>query len=1191
MKGRDRLFLKQLNIFGFKSFAEKATIDFVPGVTAVVGPNGSGKSNITDALRWVLGEQSAKSLRGSRMEDVIFAGSDSRKPLNIAEVSIILDNGSGLLPIDYNEVSVKRCVYRTGESEFFINGSRCRLKDIMDLFTDSGLGKEAFSIISQGKVDQILNSKPEERRAIFEEAAGVLKYKQRKLKAEDKLSETEDHLNRVNDILHELDSQLAALQSQAEKAKVYLDRKRLKEMYEIALTVHQLEELYKEWELLNSEWEKHSEGEKSLGAGVRQMESALEEERAKRDRLDEAIHSLQDALLGVSGELEKLEGTHQVLEERKKHTNGLISQAQISVKEAGAKIRELQKELESARKQKDDKDRQIHHIQEELERKEKELGFFDDRIEKNIESLKSDYVERLNHRASEKNRLQYLENQLKRQEIKLQKADESYQKYKEEYKEINRKLSNKKERLGELVQTMESAVRKEKELVQQFDELKAEMDKQQSVLMESFRAADKLKAQKESLESLAEDYAGYFQGVREVLKAKRMLPGIEGAVAELIDVPKELETAIETALGSAVQHVVVKTEGDGRKAIEFLKKNRLGRATFLPLDIMQPKQLQKEKISLLHQQRAFVGIASQLIRFDKQYESAIGNLLGNVIIAKDLQGATELARLLQYRFRIVSIDGDVINPGGMMTGGHSKQKRSSLVGRKNEIARIKKELLAANKTISSDKEKADRLKEELQACRNRLAEADKRKKEWHQERQELEKQISQLEVNQKNTRDYMALFDLEKAEISAECDSIKQEMKQVAAAIEKSREEMARLDREMEELTKKRDEQRHHQESLLKDIHHLQTRFAALNEQIQAEKANCDRLARTLKETEQQMEDASQKCFMLQKEHEKIERDIADNERNISIIKQKKESIIREAASRRKERNDAQQSILSMEQQLQEVKKKHRRMMNAAKESELKKNRLEMELENYAHILKNEYALSYEQAKEKYPLKDTPENAARRLETVKKEIAELGAVNIGAIDEYERVHSRHHFLKEQQRDLLEARDTLRKTMDEMDGKMIKQFGETFQSIQQAFSGVFRSLFGGGRAKLELTAPDDLLHTGVEIVAQPPGKKLQNLSLLSGGERSMTAIALLFSILKVRPVPFCVLDEVEAALDEANVHRFSNYLKEFSKNTQFIVITHRQGTMAGADVLYGVTMQESGVSKLVSVKLEEAKVLA
>lgn len=1186
------MFLKQLTIFGFKSFAEKVSIDFVPGVTAVVGPNGSGKSNITDALRWVLGEQSAKSLRGGTMEDVIFAGSDSRKPLNIAEVSILLDNESGLLPIHYNEVSVKRCVYRTGESEFFINGTRCRLRDIVDLFTDSGLGREAFSIISQGKVDQILNSKPEERRTIFEEAAGVLKYKQRKLKAEGKLAETEDNLNRVNDILHELDGQLETLKAQAEKAQMYLDKKRLKEKSEIALTVCQIETLYQEWELANSEWEERTESEKSAANAVQQAEAALAAQRENQDGLDEAISSLQNVLLEVSGQLEKLEGTSQVLQERKKNTNEQIGQLQVSIQEASIKMQSLKEELETTKKVIQKKDQEMKHVQDELLKKKEELDCFDDQIEATIDSLKSDYVEILNERASEKNRLQYLENQLNQQEIKLKKANENYDKYTEGYQEIKTRLSGKKAKLAHLLQALEDITQQEKDLVEQMDGLKMKMDQQQSILMESYRIADKLKAQKESLESLAEDYAGYFQGVREVLRAKKsVLLGIEGAVAELIDVPKELETAIEIALGSAVQHVIVQSEEDARKAIEFLKINKLGRATFLPLNIVKPKKLQTEQISFLQRHSPFVGLASQLIRFDKKYEPAIENLLGNVIIAKDLQGATQLAKLLQYRFRIVTIDGEVINPGGSMTGGKSKQKRNSLVGRKNEIARYKKELRAVETTISNQKLETDRLKEQLEKHHRLLGEAGKIKKKRLQERQELEKQISQLEINQKNAQDYMALFAMEKKEMTGECSAIQEQMKQVTSALENSQRNISRLDEKIEELTKKRNEQRQNKELLAGDISELNTRYAALHEQKHAEETNRARLIQTLKELKNQLEDAKKRFSSLQEESEKLEQNIVDNDQQINVMQRKKEETIREAAHRREERNAIQQSILSIEKEMRELKRKHRQMMNLAKESELKKNRLEMELENYAHILKNEYALSYEQAKAEYPLEETPEEAKGRLERLKSEIREMGSVNIGAIDEYERVNSRYEFLTEQQRDLLKAKGTLEQIMDEMDGEMVKRFGQTFASIQQSFEDVFRSLFGGGRAKLELTEPDDLLNTGVEIVAQPPGKKLQNLSLLSGGERSMTAIALLFSILKVRPVPFCVLDEVEAALDEANVHRFSNYLKEFSQNTQFIVITHRQGTMAGADVLYGVTMQESGVSKLVSVKLEEAKVLA
>lgn len=1186
------MFLKQLNIYGFKSFAEKTELEFVPGVTAVVGPNGSGKSNVTDALRWVLGEQSAKSLRGGTMEDIIFAGSDGRKPLNYAEVSIILDNQAGKLPIDYNEVSVKRRVFRTGESEFFINDNPCRLRDIVDLFTDSGLGREAFSIISQGKVDQILNSKPEERRTIFEEAAGVLKYKQRKKKTEEKLTETEENLNRVQDILHELDSQLVVLKEQAETAEKFLEKQDELKKIEGALIVREIENLYGKWEKIKSEVEAHTDSEIKLSNEVHQLEVATDEERKRQNELDENISRLQEELLSVSEHLEKLEGRRQVLQEKNRNAIRNKDMLEEKIKNAQAKNNELLNEKRETERLISQKQTEADAFKKQLSEKKRELNQLDDSIDHTIESLKSDYVDLMNEHVSDKNELQYIEKQLDQMEVRLQKLAGDKKKYDEEKTSLEKELRIKHEKLQELKDWISAFEKEEQLFLEESESLKKQSERQQSRLFQLYREHQQLKAKKESLETMEEDYAGYMQGVREILKGKgTILHGIEGSAADLIHVPKELETGIETALGGAVQHVVVQTEADGREAINYLKKNRLGRATFLPLSIIKAKYLNASVKAVLQNHESFLGVAADLVGCEKKYEPVIRYLLGNVVVAKDLKGAGELAKLADYRLRIVTQAGEIINPGGSMTGGASKQKKSSLIGRKNQLEQIRKDLVVLEREITSTELSVNSVKEKLADYEKRMSQGQTKKKELEGLLYELQSDAARLEISKKNTEEYLTLCAMEEKELAEEEETLKLHKHEITEAIKNMEQSISSLEEKIQGLSEKKSLQQSSKDLLMSSINQLNIQNAQLEEQLVAAQSNLERIEASIEQTSLESEAAHKELNALYAENEDILGQVAELEKEAEKVQARREETFQNISNCRNERARLQEAVSGKEIELKELARQQKRLADKLKGEELKVNRLELEMENLIKTLRDEFTISFERAQNEFSLSVEVSEAKQRRDELKKEISEIGTVNIGAIEEYKRVNNRSQFLMEQQTDLLRAKETLYQIMDEMDEEMTKRFGRTFQSIQQAFQGVFSSLFGGGRAELRLTQPDDLLYTGVDIIAQPPGKKLQNLSLLSGGERSLTAIALLFSILKVRPVPFCVLDEVEAALDEANVNRFSEYLKKFSENTQFIVITHRQGTMAGADVLYGITMQESGVSKLVSVKLEEERMMA
>ena len=1185
------MFLKRLDIIGFKSFADRISVDFVPGITAVVGPNGSGKSNITDAIRWVLGEQSAKSLRGSKMEDIIFAGSDSRKPLNIAEVTLTLDNQDQGLAIDYNEVSVTRRVSRSGDSDFFINKQPCRLKDIIDLFMDSGLGREAFSIISQGKVEEILNSKAEDRRMIFEEAAGVLKYKTRKKKAEMKLAETQDNLNRVNDILHELENQVEPLKIQASIAKDYLDQKEELEKFEVALTVFEIEELNQKWEALSKQLEEYQQKELSLLAELQLKEAKIVETRDQTAALDESITDLQNVLLRASEELEKLEGRKEVLKERKKNAAQNKEQLQQSIIELTERIALLKKNRDSQEEAISRTEKEVKALKTKLKEKNEKLQFFSENMDEKIESLKGEYIELLNEQARAKNDLKHIEEQLKQQDRKNLRLDEENEKFLQE----RRKVLNKKAEIQAALEAIQNRLADQVVMFRQqqrkAENVKNHYQKQEKTLYEAYHLLQQVKSKKEMLEEMEEDYSGFFQGVKEVLKARKTkLKGIEGAVAELVKVPKQYETAIETALGGALQHIVVDTEENGRAAIQYLKQHGFGRATFLPLSIMKGRSLASSQISVVAGHPAFVGSAVSLVLFDEKYLEIMNNLLGNVIIAKDLKGANELAKMLQYRVRVVTLDGDIVNPGGSMTGGAVKQKSSSLLSRKTELEDLKSKLLIMEEKTAEIERAVKTLKEKVQMAEKELEDLRKEGEQLRLSEQTIKGDLREAELEEKNINDRLAIYDLEKEQLSSERKTFINRKAEISRAMEASILKIAELERQITILTEQKTKDLTSKETLINEINELKVDFASKNEQLLHLKERFTLTQQDLHESEQKLEIIKEDLELLSAEMTNSQTGELHLEEEAKRKQEDKEATIQLITERRQERLLLNNALEDLELEAKELKRLHKGLTVVLKDEEVKLNRLDVELENRLAHLREEYLLSFEGAKEQYPLTVSPEEARKKVKLIKLAIEELGNVNIGAIEEYERVSERYEFLTEQKSDLQEAKDTLFQVIEEMDEEMKRRFEQTFQGIRTFFEPVFRELFGGGRADLILTAPDDLLNTGIEIVAQPPGKKLQNLGLLSGGERALTAIALLFAILKVRPVPFCILDEVEAALDEANVHRFSQYLKRYSSETQFIVITHRKGTMEGADVLYGVTMQESGVSKLVSVRLEDTKEL-
>lgn len=1183
--------LKQLESVGFKSFAERIKVEFVPGVTAVVGPNGSGKSNITDAIRWVLGEQSAKSIRGSKMEDIIFQGSDTRKPLNMAEVTLILDNGDKALPLDYDEVSVTRRVYRSGESEFYLNKQACRLKDIIDLFMDSGLGREAFSIISQGKVEEILSSKADERRTIFEEAAGVLKYKQRKKKAEYKLAETQENLNRVEDIIHEIEQQIDPLRKQRDTAKEYLRLKENLKKEEVSLLVTEIEELHGQWQRVLEDLKQDKESEGAMHTAIQSREAALEKEQQSLERMDNSIESLQSKLLSITQELEHSEGKKRVLQERMKHFEKNKETLEANKQQTEEQLNTTQSKWEKEKERLKSLQSEQKSTKEKINDIENRLQMTEESLSEQIEDLKSEYIEYLNEQAAKRNEQQSIETQLDQLSTKKGNTQKSYESLITKKNALNEDVSNLKQKVTSMESEYKEKEQQLKSLKENLTTKRNHFQTEQGKLYKGYQFIEKLKSQEEMLEDLKEDFQGFFHGVKAILKARdgKKLSGIHGAIIELIDVPKEYVTAIETVLGGASQHVVVNDNGSARDAISWLKKTNNGRATFLPLTSIKARFVTGDIVTRFRSHDGFVGVASDLVSSKGNYQTAVKHLMGHVLVAKTLKDANDIAKVIHHKHRIVTLEGDVVNPSGSMSGGAKKKVNQSLFTREKDLKAVKKKR----------KEFDQRMREFEHTVNTLQADINKIETDIQQLETSLEQQVQTLQTTQATYReremklqsltDNVSLYTRDHQQFDEEHKTLNNRKKQLVTELEELNVQLASKNNQMKKLSDEETTFKEDQEKLQQTLHNYQITLAEQDERLRSQTDK----TKTLK---QELDDLNEHYAAYKNEwHELMhmhENEQAETEIDEQILhkKEKKENLTTNIQNMRQERHEKTQLMQDEEREVKEETKKYQAILQAIQEKEVTSNRLDVALENRLTQLEADYTLTFEKAHQTYDKVNDTKVAEREVQNIKRSIDHLGNVNIGAIDEYERINERYSFLSDQQTDLVEAKQTLFEVIREMDEEMQVRFETTFTQIKDEFKTVFKELFGGGKAELQLTDPNHLLETGVDIIAQPPGKKLQHLGLLSGGERALTAIALLFAILRVRPVPFCVLDEVEAALDEANVTRFSQYVKMYSRETQFIIITHRKGTMEEADVLYGVTMQESGVSRLVSVRLEETKEL-
>ncbi|WP_034550461.1 chromosome segregation protein SMC [Carnobacterium funditum] len=1181
--------LKRIEIAGFKSFAEKTTIEFHEGVTAVVGPNGSGKSNITEAIRWVLGEQSAKSLRGGKMNDIIFAGTDSRKQLNFAEVTLVLENEDHFLPLDFAEINITRRLHRNGDSEFYLNKQVCRLKDIVELFMDSGLGKESFSIISQGKVETIFNSKPEDRRSIFEEAAGVFKYKTRKKKAEQKLVETEDNLSRVQDIVYELDTQIEPLKIQSSMAKDYLMQKQQLSDVEIALTVVEIEQLKNQTDIQNQELTSFNTRLDQMQKSSVGLEKKLLTLKTEKKEQTEAIDNEQHSLMVIVQNYEQLEGKKQVLNEKSKHTKQSRQQYEQHHQQAEQKMIQSTEKLQQLTKKIAQKNEQQKSVKDQLKKAKKEQQILSSDSKETIEQLRNKYVDLMQEQTSLRNEQNYSNkslNQLHQKKLKSN-ARISALELEKEQAEIELKKTTSEMKLTQ--QEIAEKLLYYQEQQTTIQNRRVSLENENKKLYDALRVVQQAKAKKESLQELKDDYTGFYQGVKEILKHKNQIGGVIGAVAELIVVPKESEIAIDIALGAASQNIIVQDETSARNSIHFLKQKRSGRATFLPLTTIKARRLPLTIETKVKKSIGFIGIAYEIIDYPEEIASIIQNLLGTTIVARDLESANKIAKMLQFGYRVVTLEGDVMNAGGSMTGGASKKgTQSSLFSRKNELTALSKQINQMEKMLLSKEVEVQNLKQALTKEEETLEQVRELGEQQRLKEQELknrceitDEKFNRLGRELKGTKFEEQEDKKEEASYEQRLNSIKEEWATL-------QEKMDQIKHQLELVSSQNEEREKLQATILQTVQELMTLSATVKEQMTGLKNEQNRIENQL-ETEQQELDEL-KTFIHQISQSNGDQKLSQNDLIVKSIKLKgeKEQLEQSLILHKKNSLLLQERLDQVEQDLTLKNNQQRYVMEQKTKVEVSLNRNDVAMDTRLSYLNEEYNLNFEVAKQQHTLKVTVEEATQKVKLLKRSIQELGHVNLGAIEEFDRIHKRYTFLVEQRNDLLEAKESLYETMNEMDEEVILRFTETFNAIRVHFSTVFPQMFGGGMAELRLTDPDNILTTGIEIIAQPPGKKLQQLSLLSGGERAFTAIALLFAIIQVRPVPFCILDEVEAALDEANVVRFGRYLKKFDGDTQFIVITHRKGTMEEADVLYGVTMQESGVSKIVSVRLEEAE---
>jgi len=1180
------MYLKRIEMQGFKSFADKTVLEFKPGITTVIGPNGSGKSNISDAIRWVLGEQSMKSLRGAKSEDIIFAGTQARKSLGFAEVSIVIDNNDNKLPIEYSEVTVTRKIYRSGETGYFINKVPCRLKDILELFMDTGIGKDGYSIIGQGKIDEILSNKSEDRRHIFEEAAGIVKYRTRKQESEKKLEQTKLNLLRINDILAEIEANIEPLKLQSDKAKQFLDLREELKSIEVGLFIYnintykeKLEQLVKDEDIITSQ--KEAEDGK-----MEALQASKEELRQVVDDITAQIENMQNIGFESSNKIEKINSEIGISNERIQNNTANKQRLEAEILEVKSRIEELKEEQrqklekktnltsnkEKFEKELAEKEAELAELSKKLSAKELEIEgkkqIVQDNIDKKYELAAEINTQDVNYENLEKRKKQ-LKNEIDSVISELDSTRYGKNEISKGFYDIESKRNIAVEKLEKSVQAKEQNMQKLKQYEDEISKLTYTQRMKQ--------------ARHQFLIETEKEKEGYNKTVKSLLvacdKDSNLNKGIHGVLANLISVEKEYETAIEMCLGQSLQNIVTSTEQDAKKMIEYLRTNSLGRASFLPIASVQGKKLDK-----LTKMDGVIGIASDLVKCKKEYEQIILSLLGRTVVVEDMDTAIALAKKDKYSFRIVTLKGDIISSSGSISGGSVQTKTVNILGRSREIEDLEKELKKLEKQIA---DKTAEKEEYASSIGDSIEETAK-----------LEKELQEIEIVYATEKQKMVAVEENITRLENRLAKLKEEVTQTEKQKEENRllkeqkeTEIQTLTQQIEELNKvieefalnNKDNQKYI-DDLNFDITNLKISVTSFDESESSIEEMVERISQDIKNNEQSIENKNQNILAINEENTKLEQTITEYNAQIEQIKQEVTNSGTKVEELKQERIDKNEKLVNTENQIQSQFSTLESLKEQIIKLDVKKTKLEQDLQQVVESLWNEYELT-PNSTEEYQKPNNVATAQKQVNSLRNKIKDLGSINIDSIEEYKKTKERYDFMSEQRLDLENTASKLRKIIGDMTTTMQNQFKEKFELINKNFNEVFTELFNGGKAELILENEENILECGIDIRVQPPGKKLQNMMLLSGGEKAFTAIALLFAILKINPAPFCILDEIEAALDDVNVYRFAEYLKKFCKQTQFLVITHRKGTMEAGDSVYGVTMEENGISKLLSIKLK------
>lgn len=1187
------MYLKSLEIQGFKSFADRIVLHFNKGQTSVVGPNGSGKSNIADAVRWVLGEQSAKTLRGNKMEDVIFAGTQHRKPVGFASVTITIDNTDRMLPIDFSEVTVTRRMYRSGESEYFLNKAPCRLKDIQELFMNTGVGREGYSIIGQGRIDEILSTKSEERRLVFEEAAGITKYKARRKEAERKLENTRQNLLRIGDILAELENQLEPLARQAECARRYIDLSNELKGIEVSLFLDMIDKLKVKLEEANSQAD---EINAQIDEENRKIGNIKDRNRSKNERLESLkteLEKLRNTIHALDTGIEKNESQIRLCEEKINHLTSNNENFGNDIESIKNRMSELETEVERKKKRIIQLERDREHFTRLLAEAEETLAAIVARLdegERLVEEAKQAVMDKQDALSDSKIRLNNLKNDT---ENYIQLKSRLREDIRQSTIEIDRERMKKEDLDNSLRKTREDITACKNiinELENNRNETQKTLHEYRKAQEETSRRVNTLESRQRVLRDMEASMEGYSHSVKAIKQActenRQFGQGIHGPVAQLITVEERYETAVEVSLGGSLQNIVTDDEFAAKRAIEYLKKNNLGRATFLPITAVKPRTLEPALIGKIQTMPGFEGIASDKVKCDSKFSGILLNLLGRTVIVDNMDSGIAMARQFDYSFRIVTLDGELINAGGSMTGGSTGSKASSIIGRTRVLKELEEELKVLRKEQSG-------LNEKISAVEGTLADIN-----------------ALYEKEQKNLSDLELVRLRDENHVAAILDNIRK----ITARINLMKQQESEIDRQIEEVRGESDKEALRAKAIEEEIAALKQKILSHQTKNKDEQAKRDELHTDINDykvsvnsiiesrqsVEEQINQLLQEKSNINASLEKREEEKKRNIVRISELQAEIQGIVKKNLSLKEEKVGCELKAEGISEEIRVLEEELSGMLDKVTEHnstiitlqeglgriEAKKAKMESELETYQNRLWDEYGLTYGNAIEIRCEISNTRAVQNRINEIKAAIRELGPVNVAAIEDYSKTKERYTFMKAQHDDLIQSEEKLRKVIADITSVMKKQFVEQFEIINRNFNQVFRELFEGGYAEVQIADAENVLESNIEIIVQPPGKKLQNMMLLSGGERAMVAIALVFAILKMRPAPFYILDEIEASLDDANVYKFAEYLKRYTDKLQFIVITHRKGTMESADVLYGVTMEEQGVSKVVSMRMSE-----